>query len=118
MLPATHQKFKAVTELGTVESSCRSVQWRYEVQKSVKHDLSCHRTSKAIMMQNSIKIIVHSLEKYFLAFSYKGLFLSVHSRSLLCVWILSTVLLGFALLLNFLCYGILNMCLFSGFVTS
>lgn len=43
---------------------------------------------------------------------------SVQSRTLLCVWILSTVLLGVPLVLNFLCYGSLSMCLFSGFVTS
>lgn len=52
MLPATHQMFKAVAELGTVDSSCRFVQCRYEVQKSVKHDLSCLRTPKAKFDQN------------------------------------------------------------------
>lgn len=72
MLPATHQMFKAVTELGALESFCVFVQCRYEVQKSVKDDLSCLRTPKAIMIENLIKIIIHSFEKSFLALCYKG----------------------------------------------
>lgn len=98
MLPATQKMFKAVTELGTLESSCRFVQCRYEVQKSVKHDLSCLRTPQAIMMENFIKIIIHRFETAFLALCYKGRVVtcsgyreevcSVCGFCLLCCWVL------------------------------
>lgn len=58
----------AVTELGTPVSSCRLVQCRCEVQQSAELDPSCPRTPKAIIVQNLIKILIHSFESSSLAF--------------------------------------------------
>lgn len=110
---------RAVTELGTPVSSCRLVQCRCEVQQSAELDPSCPRTPKAIIVQNLIKILIHSFESTSLAFpcypTRVGLWLvQCTMKSALCMDFVHRVAL---LLLNFLCYPSLNMCLLFGSVT-